>query len=120
VQPARLLLEVAVGETTVSISVSEYDCTGDGCVRCELASQANSIPPDHLIVKSDRVVPANSLDGEFLGSVALFTVDRTLSRPPHLFNGIEVRVIGRPMKSGAGDCNADSIEWFLRLLCSMA
>jgi hypothetical protein len=59
------------------------------------------------------------LDGEFLGSVALFTVDRTLSHPPHLFNGIEVSAVGRPLAIGAGDCDADCIECFFRLLCSM-
>jgi hypothetical protein len=41
------------------------------------------------------------LDGEFLGSVALVTIDQTLSHPPHLFNGIPVRAIGPPMKIGA-------------------
>jgi hypothetical protein len=56
------------------------------------------------------------LDGEFLGSVALFTVDRTLYHPPHLFNGIEVSAIRRPMKSGAGDCDADCIECLFCLM----
>jgi hypothetical protein len=38
------------------------------------------------------------LDGEFLGSAALFTVDRTLSHPPRPFNGIEVNTLGQSMK----------------------
>jgi hypothetical protein len=56
------------------------------------------------------------LDGEFLGSVALFTIDRTLSHPPHLFNEIQVRAVGRPMKNGARDCDTDCIERFFRLI----
>jgi hypothetical protein len=58
------------------------------------------------------------LDGQFIGSVAL-TVDRTLSQPSHLFNGIEVSAVGRPMKIAGGDFDADCTEWFFRPLCLM-
>jgi hypothetical protein len=59
------------------------------------------------------------LDGEFLENVGFFTVDRTISHPPHIFNGIEVMDVGRSVKIGPGDCDADCIESFFRLLCSM-
>jgi hypothetical protein len=60
------------------------------------------------------------LDGEFLGSVGFFTVDRTISHSSQIFNGIEVMDVGRSVKIRPGDCDADCIESFFRLLCSMA
>jgi hypothetical protein len=39
------------------------------------------------------------LDGQFLGSVALFMTDQILSLPSHLFNWIEVRNLYEPKKS---------------------
>jgi hypothetical protein len=51
-----------------------------------------------ILAASDGSQSSLRLDREFLVSVALFTVDRTLSHPPHLFNGIEVSAIGRTMK----------------------
>jgi hypothetical protein len=59
------------------------------------------------------------LDGEFIARAALFAVDRTLSHPPHLFNGTKVRDFGRSMKIGAGHCDTDCVVSFFRLSCLM-
>jgi hypothetical protein len=59
------------------------------------------------------------LDGEFLGSAALFTVDSTFSHHPRLSNGIEIWDIGWPMKMSAGECDTHCIEYFFRLFWSM-
>jgi hypothetical protein len=67
----------------------------------------------------DRSQSRLRLDGQFIGSVALFTIGRTLSHHPHLFNGIEVSAVGRPTKKGAGRFDADYIMCFFRLLCLM-
>jgi hypothetical protein len=86
-------------------------------------AQTGGRAPNHPIdrLHSDGSPNSFRLDGQFLASVALFTIDRTLSHPPHLFNGIEVSAIDWPMKIGAGDCDCDPdcIEGFFRLLCSM-
>jgi hypothetical protein len=53
------------------------------------------------------------LQGEFLRSVAPFVVDSTFSHPPQLFNWIEVRAIGGPMKRCARDSDISCTECFL-------
>jgi hypothetical protein len=80
-------------------------------------AETGGIAPNHHVdeLHSDGSQSRLRLDGAFLASVALLTVDRTLSDPPDLFKGIEVSAIGRPIKTGAGDY----IECFFRLLCSM-
>jgi hypothetical protein len=45
----------------------------------------------------DSISSRLHLEGQFLGSTALLKVDRTFFHSSHLFNGIEVRTIGRPM-----------------------
>jgi hypothetical protein len=73
--------------------------------------------PNHPVdrLHCDGYQSSLRLDGEFLGSAALFTVDQNLSHPPHLFNGIEVRAVGRPMRMGIGHCDTECIQCFFRL-----
>jgi hypothetical protein len=71
---------------------------------CVLTHPANS-PVDeiHCDGSYSRLRP----DGEFIGNVALCTVDQNFSLFPHQFNWIEVWAFGQQSRMSAGDCDAD-------------
>jgi hypothetical protein len=98
----------------------ERFCVGFSPIDNPLRRWVEELPT--IPLTDDIVMAAKAACAWTEGSSGILQCSRlieTLSHPPHLFNGTEVRAIGGPTKIGAGNCDADCIVCFFRPLCSM-